>query len=157
MLHTALFVGKNVASKGTFVKTNGAQKKVQRLVSTSSSKFTTFEKYLIWCYMSSLLLKTRGTMDNLDRCFAIMKVETSADDTGLTSCARDSWTARRVDLIITPSSQYAFSLLGWIGSKVFCLLTIISNYIWFCKWGIFFRTANKLKYSFVCIAIPLLC
>jgi DNA polymerase mu len=55
-------------------------------------------------------------MDSLDRCFAIMKVEKSAADND--SCT--SWIARRVDLIITPSSQYAFSLLGWIGSKVLC-------------------------------------
>ena len=55
-------------------------------------------------------------MDNLDRCFAIMKVEKSTDDND--SCI--SWNARRVDLIITPSSQYPFSLLGWIGSKVLC-------------------------------------
>ena len=54
-------------------------------------------------------------MDNLDRCFTIMKVENSPDDND--SC--NSWIARRVDFIVTPSSQYAFSLLGWIGSKQF--------------------------------------
>ncbi|XP_022091845.1 DNA-directed DNA/RNA polymerase mu-like isoform X2 [Acanthaster planci] len=30
-----------------------------------------------------------------------------------------NWVARRVDLIITPQSQYAFALMGWIGSRMF--------------------------------------
>lgn len=30
-----------------------------------------------------------------------------------------SWTARRVDLIISPYSQYYYALVGWIGSKQF--------------------------------------
>ena len=60
------------------------------------------------------MFSPRSTMDNLDRCFAIMKVEKSVEDNS--SCK--SWIARRVDFIVTPSSQYAFSLLGWIGSKV---------------------------------------
>lgn len=49
-------------------------------------------------------------MDNLDKCFAIMKVKCVDDD--------DSWIARRVDFIIAPFSQYSFAILGWIGSKV---------------------------------------
>lgn len=57
---------------------------------------------------------TRSTMDNLDRCFAIMKVRKCVDDDD--SC--NSWVARRVDFIIAPFSQYSFALLGWIGSKV---------------------------------------
>ena len=37
-------------------------------------------------------------------------------DGGLT---RSDWVARRVDFIITPQSQYAYALLGWIGSRMF--------------------------------------
>ncbi|XP_071792818.1 DNA nucleotidylexotransferase-like isoform X1 [Asterias amurensis] len=37
-------------------------------------------------------------------------------DGGLT---RSDWVARRVDFIITPQSQYAYALMGWIGSRMF--------------------------------------
>lgn len=50
-----------------------------------------------------------------------MKVEIAEHGTdmkwSLEGCHR-TWIARRVDLIVTPASQYPFSLLGWIGSKV---------------------------------------
>ncbi len=36
----------------------------------------------------------------------------------LASSDRD-WRARRVDLIISPASQYPYALVGWIGSKHF--------------------------------------
>ncbi|XP_038070673.1 DNA nucleotidylexotransferase-like [Patiria miniata] len=41
-----------------------------------------------------------------------------SEATSLNDGVRD-WVARRVDLIITPHSQYAYALMGWIGSRMF--------------------------------------
>lgn len=38
-------------------------------------------------------------------------------ENGLES-GRRSWRAVRVDLVVSPISQFAFALLGWTGSKV---------------------------------------
>lgn len=69
-------------------------------------------------------------MDRFERCFSIFRLDflrcsiprgTGAQEPGRikkgsgTSCA---WKAVRVDLVVTPYSQFAFALLGWTGSKV---------------------------------------
>ena len=74
-------------------------------------------------------------MDNLDHCFCMFQLTTTAlassdgdSPTGSTrnggSCTDDfqegrgGRAVRRVDLIVTPPNQLPFSLLGWTGSKV---------------------------------------
>lgn len=59
-------------------------------------------------------------MDRFDRCFSIFKLPVASvvqpgdeDATG-----PRAWRAVRVDLVVSPFSQFAFALLGWTGSKV---------------------------------------
>eukprot|EP00066_Takifugu_rubripes_P003116 XP_003965471.1 PREDICTED: DNA-directed DNA/RNA polymerase mu [Takifugu rubripes] len=88
-----------------------------------------------------------SNMDRFERCFSIFKLEmnpgttrsgtprsssrteSQSDDhspqtpgevheNGLES-RRRSWRAVRVDLVVSPISQFAFALLGWTGSKLF--------------------------------------
>ncbi|XP_073252923.1 DNA-directed DNA/RNA polymerase mu-like [Porites lutea] len=88
---------------------------------------------------------TVGHMDNLDHCFCMFQLTTTAlassesdSPTGSTrnggSCTDDfqegrgGRAVRRVDLIVTPPSQFPFSLLGWTGSKQFN--RSIRDYAW---------------------------
>lgn len=88
-----------------------------------------------------------SNMDRFERCFSIFKLdtregrratETSEESGGEASDAPEShpasgsqavshsqqnqgaklWRAVRVDLVVSPISQFAFALLGWTGSKV---------------------------------------
>lgn len=79
-----------------------------------------------------------SNMDRFERCFSIFKLDTRAGRTdtseesgGEAACAPEShpasgspnqeaklWRAVRVDLVVSPISQFAFALLGWTGSKV---------------------------------------
>uniref|UniRef100_A0A3Q3LQ72 DNA-directed DNA/RNA polymerase mu n=1 Tax=Mastacembelus armatus TaxID=205130 RepID=A0A3Q3LQ72_9TELE len=75
-----------------------------------------------------------SNIDRFERCFSIFKLEKQAtkqaempEDScsfgtgGL--CRRPAghkpWRAVRVDLVVSPVSQFAFALLGWTGSKLF--------------------------------------
>ncbi|XP_060765459.1 DNA-directed DNA/RNA polymerase mu isoform X2 [Neoarius graeffei] len=76
-----------------------------------------------------------SNMDRFERCFSIFKleqskvdsdtqVETSSYSSSTTDGAEDhhlgsSWRAVRVDLVVSPYSQFAFATLGWTGSKLF--------------------------------------
>ncbi|KAE8285374.1 DNA-directed DNA/RNA polymerase mu [Larimichthys crocea] len=69
-----------------------------------------------------------SNMDRFERCFSVFKLaedekrragqtqshHASAEDGGL-----KPWRAVRVDLVVSPISQFAFALLGWTGSKLF--------------------------------------
>ncbi|XP_027137986.1 DNA-directed DNA/RNA polymerase mu [Larimichthys crocea] len=69
-----------------------------------------------------------SNMDRFERCFSVFKLAedekrragqtqshyASAEDGGL-----KPWRAVRVDLVVSPISQFAFALLGWTGSKLF--------------------------------------
>lgn len=69
-----------------------------------------------------------SNMDRFERCFSIFKLEKCKVD-----CAThieawtdgteehhtgSTWRAVRVDLVVSPYSQFAFATLGWTGSKV---------------------------------------
>ncbi|XP_053303689.1 DNA-directed DNA/RNA polymerase mu isoform X2 [Pleuronectes platessa] len=43
----------------------------------------------------------------------------SCEDGGLKPAGHKPWRAVRVDLVVSPFSQFAFALLGWTGSKLF--------------------------------------
>lgn len=43
--------------------------------------------------------------------------------------AHKPWRAVRVDLVVSPISQFAFALLGWTGSKVNFLLTYLHHFL----------------------------
>ncbi|XP_050976251.1 DNA-directed DNA/RNA polymerase mu [Labeo rohita] len=80
-----------------------------------------------------------NNMDRFERCFSIFKLQTSAVryKSNFTAPAEDvstgrenekpserdseesGWRAVRVDLVVSPYSQFAFATLGWTGSKLF--------------------------------------
>ncbi|XP_056285595.1 DNA-directed DNA/RNA polymerase mu isoform X2 [Pseudoliparis swirei] len=55
-----------------------------------------------------------SNMDRFDRCLSIFKLPVEVKGEGL-----NPWRAVRVDLVVSPISQFAFALLGWTGSKLF--------------------------------------
>lgn len=59
-------------------------------------------------------------MDHFAKCFLILRLDCSHVDGGLNSVEGDSrgWRAVRVDLVSPPVDRYAFTLLGWTGSRV---------------------------------------
>ncbi|KAF4108545.1 hypothetical protein G5714_011304 [Onychostoma macrolepis] len=83
--------------------------------------------------------RTSSNMDRFERCFSIFKLQKSAVSCKSNSSAsaedvstgRESerpgehhseasgWRAVRVDLVVSPYSQFAFATLGWTGSKLF--------------------------------------
>ncbi|XP_019937834.2 DNA-directed DNA/RNA polymerase mu isoform X2 [Paralichthys olivaceus] len=76
-----------------------------------------------------------SNMDRFERCFSIFKLakedkreekqfvpDVSREDGGLAEikpAGHKPWRAVRVDLVVSPFSQFAFALLGWTGSKLF--------------------------------------
>ncbi|KAJ3605440.1 hypothetical protein NHX12_027487 [Muraenolepis orangiensis] len=75
-----------------------------------------------------------SNMDRFERCFSIFKLTNGGDprDTRraqeqaegrepdqTASAGSRPWRAVRVDLVVSPISQFAFALLGWTGSKLF--------------------------------------
>lgn len=99
-------------------------------------------------------------MDRFERCFSIFKLDTG-EGTRATEASEESdgedagapeadpapgsqvlsddeqnpgakpWRAVRVDLVVSPISQFAFALLGWTGSKV------TFYFIYFKTWDLF--------------------
>jgi len=82
-------------------------------------------------------LGSKSTMDSFEKCFSIFRCPTN-DSAGLQDMASftthktgsfaqlweesqktRSWKAARVDLVVCPSSQYAYALVGWTGNKQF--------------------------------------
>ncbi|XP_042589082.1 DNA-directed DNA/RNA polymerase mu isoform X1 [Cyprinus carpio] len=83
--------------------------------------------------------RASSNMDRFERCFSIFKLQKSAASCKSSSAAsaedvstgRESegpaehhseasgWRAVRVDLVVSPYSQFAFATLGWTGSKLF--------------------------------------
>lgn len=70
--------------------------------------------------MSKLPGKGYDAMDHFAKCFLILRLEDGQVDGGLNSAEGDSrsWRAVRVDLVSPPMDRYAFTLLGWTGSRV---------------------------------------
>ncbi|XP_052590389.1 DNA-directed DNA/RNA polymerase mu isoform X2 [Peromyscus californicus insignis] len=69
---------------------------------------------------SAHLLRQNYTMDAFERSFCILCLPQpphAALVGGLQPCP--AWRAVRVDLVVTPSSQFPFALLGWTGSQLF--------------------------------------
>ncbi|CAK8686432.1 unnamed protein product [Clavelina lepadiformis] len=58
-----------------------------------------------------------STMDNFEKCFSIFKFNKSWLNSNLEGKAE--WKAVRLDLIVVPSHQFAYALLGWTGTKHF--------------------------------------
>ncbi|XP_023682196.2 DNA-directed DNA/RNA polymerase mu isoform X1 [Paramormyrops kingsleyae] len=76
--------------------------------------------------------RSASNMDRFERCFTIFKLMLPrVAHQGSTQAPRapeaqeggtgesPGWKAVRVDLVVTPISQYAFALLGWTGSQLF--------------------------------------
>ncbi|XP_059131484.1 DNA-directed DNA/RNA polymerase mu [Peromyscus eremicus] len=69
---------------------------------------------------SAHLLRQNYTMDAFERSFCILCLPQpphAALAGGLRPCP--AWRAVRVDLVVTPNSQFPFALLGWTGSQLF--------------------------------------
>ncbi|XP_076599729.1 DNA nucleotidylexotransferase [Chaetodon auriga] len=60
-------------------------------------------------------------MDHFAKCFLILRLEGGQVEGGLHTAEGDSrgWRAVRVDLVSPPMDRYAFTLLGWSGSRQF--------------------------------------
>lgn len=58
-------------------------------------------------------------MDHLERCFGIFSFPRTLLKLPLSE--EKPCVARRVDLIVTPASQWAYALVGWTGNKVHSL------------------------------------
>ncbi|RVE66173.1 hypothetical protein OJAV_G00123910 [Oryzias javanicus] len=54
-----------------------------------------------------------SSMDRFERCLSIFKLPVAAES------GQRAWRAVRLDLVVSPISQFAFALLGWTGSKLF--------------------------------------
>lgn len=73
-----------------------------------------------------------SNMDRFERCFSIFKLEHSTvcrsrlvnaqisntEENVNGTVNQQSWRAVRVDLVVSPYSQFSFATLGWTGSKV---------------------------------------
>ena len=68
--------------------------------------------------LTSLCLARTGSLDSLDT-KPSLKRKASIASIALESNSERLWYARRVDLIISPASQYYYALVGWTGSKQF--------------------------------------
>uniref|UniRef100_A0A7N6AF48 DNA-directed DNA/RNA polymerase mu n=1 Tax=Anabas testudineus TaxID=64144 RepID=A0A7N6AF48_ANATE len=62
-----------------------------------------------------------SNMDRFERCFSIFKLDACGRQPALSQADEEPkpWRAVRVDLVVSPISQFAFALLGWTGSKLF--------------------------------------
>ncbi|AWP00734.1 putative DNA-directed DNA/RNA polymerase mu isoform 2 [Scophthalmus maximus] len=67
-----------------------------------------------------------SNMDRFERCFSIFKLAKKYHELGKDAGPEETkpaghkpWRAVRVDLVVSPISQFAFALLGWTGSKLF--------------------------------------
>lgn len=68
---------------------------------------------------SAHILRQKSTMDAFERSFCILclpQSQQAALEGALHPCP--TWKAVRVDLVVTPNSQFPFALLGWTGSQV---------------------------------------
>ncbi|NP_956542.1 DNA-directed DNA/RNA polymerase mu [Danio rerio] len=69
--------------------------------------------------------RSASNMDRFERCFSIFKLHSSASRSGSASTSESGSAcdsgcrAVRVDLVVSPFSQFAFATLGWTGSKLF--------------------------------------
>lgn len=93
----------------------------------STSLFPFHQGILLYCeYQASTFDELKlpshrfEAMDHFAKCFLILRLEDSQVEEGLQSAEEDSrgWRAVRVDLVSPPVDRYAFTLLGWTGSRV---------------------------------------
>lgn len=64
----------------------------------------------------------KDRLDHFESCFSIFKLDVPNEHIKSSSTEAEklrNWKALRVDLVVTPFSQYPFALLGWTGSKQF--------------------------------------
>ncbi|XP_024152195.1 DNA nucleotidylexotransferase isoform X2 [Oryzias melastigma] len=71
--------------------------------------------------MSKLPSHRFEAMDHFAKCFLILRLEGREVEGGLCRAEGDSrdWRAVRVDLVSPPPDRFAFTLLGWTGSRQF--------------------------------------
>jgi hypothetical protein len=69
------------------------------------------------------LTQQSHTMDAFERSFCIFRLPRPPGAAGGDPLEPyPAWKAVRVDLVVVPSSQFPFALLGWTGSQVGCVL-----------------------------------
>lgn len=99
----------------------------------NTSLFYFLQGILLYCeYQASTFDESKlpshrfEAMDHFAKCFLILRLEDSQVEGGLQTAEEDrrGWRAVRVDLVSPPVDRYAFTLLGWSGSRV---IRIIEN------------------------------
>lgn len=89
------------------------------------------------------------TMDRFDRCFSIFCLSSMTWEPGCEwkgSGGAHGWKAVRVDLVVTPYSQFSFALLGWTGSKVSMWIYLVLGWD-FVRSKMFFLSLRKTRAS----------
>lgn len=93
----------------------------------NTSLFYFLQGILLYCeYQASTFDESKlpshrfEAMDHFAKCFLILRLEDSQVEGGLQTAEEDrrGWRAVRVDLVSPPVDRYAFTLLGWSGSRV---------------------------------------
>ncbi|XP_053728851.1 DNA-directed DNA/RNA polymerase mu isoform X1 [Synchiropus splendidus] len=90
------------------------------LVWLESKGFLLYHKTSKNSYLESAAgpAQSSTSMDHFERCFSILKLDLRPEPQSA-SAWLNPWRAVRVDLVVSPASQFAFALLGWTGSKLF--------------------------------------
>ncbi|XP_047660873.1 DNA-directed DNA/RNA polymerase mu isoform X2 [Tachysurus fulvidraco] len=126
--------GKEVGHDVDFLITHPEEGAEERLMpkivnSLEDQGLLLYQKTTVNSYLESKDGPARpaSNMDRFERCFSIFKLEvdceTHTEDSSCDSCSTrhsgSTWRAVRVDLVVSPYSQFAFATLGWTGSKLF--------------------------------------
>uniref|UniRef100_A0A3Q4N109 DNA-directed DNA/RNA polymerase mu n=1 Tax=Neolamprologus brichardi TaxID=32507 RepID=A0A3Q4N109_NEOBR len=119
--------GKDFGHDVDFIVTTPQLGKEERLLTSVIDRLKQ-QGILLYCeYQASTFDESKlpnhrfEAMDHFAKCFLILRLEDSQVEGGLQTAEenRRSWRAVRVDLVSPPVDRYAFTLLGWSGSRQF--------------------------------------
>uniref|UniRef100_A0A669CR47 DNA-directed DNA/RNA polymerase mu n=1 Tax=Oreochromis niloticus TaxID=8128 RepID=A0A669CR47_ORENI len=119
--------GKDFGHDVDFIVTTPQLGKEERLLTSVIDRLK-HQGILLYCeYQASTFDESKlpshrfEAMDHFAKCFLILRLEDSQVDGGLQTAEEDrrGWRAVRVDLVSPPVDRYAFTLLGWSGSRQF--------------------------------------
>uniref|UniRef100_A0A3B4FC33 DNA nucleotidylexotransferase n=1 Tax=Pundamilia nyererei TaxID=303518 RepID=A0A3B4FC33_9CICH len=119
--------GKDFGHDVDFIVTTPQLGKEERLLTSVIDRLKQ-QGILLYCeYQASTFDESKlpshrfEAMDHFAKCFLILRLEDSQVEGGLQTAEEDrrGWRAVRVDLVSPPVDRYAFTLLGWSGSRQF--------------------------------------
>uniref|UniRef100_A0A3B4FC17 DNA-directed DNA/RNA polymerase mu n=1 Tax=Pundamilia nyererei TaxID=303518 RepID=A0A3B4FC17_9CICH len=117
--------GKDFGHDVDFIVTTPQLGKEERLLTSVIDRLKQ-QGILLYCeYQASTFDESKlpshrfEAMDHFAKCFLILRLEDSQVEGGLQTAEEDrrGWRAVRVDLVSPPVDRYAFTLLGWSGSR----------------------------------------